>query len=78
MLGISEDGLTAKGSGRSFGEFNLYDALTSVKDHLLKFGGHHMAAGLTVETIMLPTIIEGLGTVCKRPSRLVRCSYFDN
>ena len=31
VLGISEDGLTAKGSGRSFGEFNLYDALTSVK-----------------------------------------------
>ena len=65
MLGISEDGLTAKGSGRSFGEFNLYDALTSVKDHLLKFGGHHMAAGLTVETIVLPTIIEGLEQYAK-------------
>ena len=65
VLGISEDGLTAKGSGRSFGEFNLYDALTSVKDHLLKFGGHHMAAGLTVETIMLPTIIEGLEQYAK-------------
>ena len=65
VLGISEDGLTAKGSGRSFGEFNLYDALTSVKEHLLKFGGHHMAAGLTVETILLPTIIEGLEQYAK-------------
>lgn len=36
----------AKGSGRSVKDFNLFDALTSCSDLLLKFGGHELAAGL--------------------------------
>lgn len=66
VLSISEDGLTAKGSGRSLGEFNLYDALTSVKDQLVKFGGHHMAAGLTIETVLLPSIMKGLESFAQK------------
>lgn len=66
VLSISEDGLTAKGSGRSVGEFNLYDALTSVKDQLVKFGGHHMAAGLTIETVLLPSIMKGLESFAQK------------
>lgn len=66
VLSISEDGLTAKGSGRSVGEFNLYDALTSVKDQLVKFGGHHMAAGLTIETVLLPSIMNGLESYAQK------------
>ncbi|MCQ2483365.1 MAG: single-stranded-DNA-specific exonuclease RecJ [Clostridia bacterium] len=38
-----------KGSGRSFGEFDLYSALDSVGDLCLNFGGHKKAAGLVVE-----------------------------
>lgn len=60
VLAISEDGLQAKGSARSVGEFNLYDALSSCKDLLAKFGGHHMAAGLTLETILIPALMEKL------------------
>lgn len=66
VLSISDDGLTAKGSGRSVGEFNLYDALTSVKDQLVKFGGHHMAAGLTIETVLLPSIMKGLESFAQK------------
>ena len=37
-----------KGSCRSIKGFHLFDALTAAKDTLVRFGGHEMAAGLTV------------------------------
>ncbi len=39
----------AKGSARSFGDFNLAQALSSVSKHTIKGGGHAMAAGLTLK-----------------------------
>jgi len=36
------------GSGRSISGLNLYDALNSCSDCLVKFGGHELAAGVTV------------------------------
>ena len=42
-----QDGI-GRGSCRSVGGFNLYDALSRCRDVLLGFGGHEMAAGLTV------------------------------
>lgn len=47
---ISKAGDVAKGSGRSVEGFSLYDALSYCKDILVQFGGHKLAAGLTVET----------------------------
>lgn len=38
-----------KGSGRSIEGYSMFEALTSAKDHLTKFGGHKMAAGLSME-----------------------------
>ncbi len=38
-----------KGSGRSYGNIDLYDCLDKCKDLLIKFGGHKMAAGLSLE-----------------------------
>ena len=38
-----------KGSARSFGDFNLAEALTQVKDTIIKGGGHAGAAGISVE-----------------------------
>ncbi len=38
-----------KGSGRSIKGMNLVDALTHCEDLLVKFGGHELAAGLTVK-----------------------------
>lgn len=65
ILGIQEDGLQAKGSARSCASFNLYDALTACADLLVKFGGHHMAAGLTIDTVMLPALMERLASYAK-------------
>ncbi|MCX6797150.1 MAG: single-stranded-DNA-specific exonuclease RecJ [Candidatus Doudnabacteria bacterium] len=38
------------GSARTNGEFDIMEALKSVSEHLVKFGGHKQAAGLTIET----------------------------
>lgn len=38
-----------KGSGRSFGDFNLADALEFVKDSIIGGGGHAGAAGVKIE-----------------------------
>jgi len=38
----------AKGSARSFGGFNLIDALRTADDLFIKYGGHAFAAGYTV------------------------------
>lgn len=37
-----------KGSGRSIESYHMFDALVGVKDLLMKFGGHPMAAGLSL------------------------------
>lgn len=42
-----KDGI-GKGSCRSIPGFNLFEALGNCQQHLLQFGGHAMAAGLTV------------------------------
>jgi single-stranded-DNA-specific exonuclease len=46
---ISENDDCAKGSGRSIDGFSLYDALSYCKDTLVQYGGHTLAAGLSVE-----------------------------
>jgi len=47
VLTDGEDGI--KGSGRSIEAYSMYDALCGVKDLLDKFGGHKMAAGLSMQ-----------------------------
>ena len=45
---ISQSGDVAKGSGRSIEGFSLYDALTYCRASLVQYGGHTLAAGLSV------------------------------
>lgn len=47
MISIDEDGV-GRGSCRSVGTFKMYSALEQCKDLLENFGGHEMAAGLTI------------------------------
>jgi single-stranded-DNA-specific exonuclease len=49
----AEDGL-AQGSGRSIPAFHLLEALESMPELFLKFGGHQHAAGLTMEAARVP------------------------
>ncbi len=51
---ISFDGELGKGSGRSVRGLNLVEALSACEDCLVKFGGHELAAGLTIRREMLP------------------------
>ena len=47
---ISKNGETASGSGRSIEGFSLYNAIKYASDTLLKFGGHELAAGVSLKS----------------------------
>lgn len=47
VLTNGKDG--AKGSGRSIEEYNMYEELSKCKDLLNRYGGHPMAAGLSID-----------------------------
>jgi single-stranded-DNA-specific exonuclease len=47
---LTQSGEFAAGSARSVPGFNLYEAIHACKDHLLGYGGHFAAAGMTLET----------------------------
>ena len=51
-----------KGSGRSFGDFNLAEALNRVKDSILSGGGHSGAAGVKLEQKNLYQFREKINT----------------
>jgi single-stranded-DNA-specific exonuclease len=48
LVGWDEGGEMGRGSGRSIAGFDLHAALHRVGQHLEKYGGHTMAAGLTI------------------------------
>lgn len=48
VLSIDEATGQAQGSARSITGFDLYEALSTLKDLLTRFGGHKMAAGMTL------------------------------
>lgn len=51
---ISEDEPVCKGSGRSVSGFSLVDAIFACSSVLEKFGGHPMAAGLSIQKDRIP------------------------
>jgi single-stranded-DNA-specific exonuclease len=51
---LTRSGEVASGSARSVPGFNLYEAIHACKEHLLGYGGHFAAAGMT----LLPENIE--------------------
>ncbi len=53
-------GEKGKGSCRSYGGFNLFDALSACAEHLTGFGGHALAAGLNLRQDQLPAFREAL------------------
>lgn len=55
LFHLTKDGI-AKGSCRSIPEFNMFDALTASSDLLIQFGGHSVAAGLSLSKDNLPEL----------------------
>ncbi|MCM2357183.1 MAG: single-stranded-DNA-specific exonuclease RecJ [Geobacteraceae bacterium] len=59
-----QDG-SGRGSGRSIPAFHLHDALHACSEHLLKFGGHKYAAGLSIDEAILETFVERFDEVAQ-------------
>jgi len=55
-----------RGSARSVEGFPLHEVLAECKEHLINFGGHEYAAGLTVSQEKIPTLHEKLKELSKR------------
>ena len=55
---ISRNGNDASGSGRSIEGFSLYDAINAASDTLSKFGGHELAAGISLSSDKIPAFRE--------------------
>lgn len=74
---ICLNGDVGKGSCRSYGDFNLFDALSACSEHLIGFGGHALAAGLNIRSDKLADFRQALADYYRknRPVPLpdVRC-----
>lgn len=46
---LTRNGDIVSGSARSFTGFNMYEAIHACRDHLVDYGGHPAAAGLTLQ-----------------------------
>ncbi|WP_294341661.1 single-stranded-DNA-specific exonuclease RecJ [uncultured Clostridium sp.] len=53
-----------KGSGRSIEEYNMFEELTKIKENFLKFGGHPMAAGMSLESCNVDKLRRELNENC--------------
>ena len=51
---LTKSGEILAGSARSVLDFDVYDALEACESHLLQFGGHKYAAGMTLDEAQLP------------------------
>lgn len=60
---IAVNGSTCRGSARSTRALDLVQALHSVREHLVEFGGHPGAAGLTIERDRIASFREALNRV---------------
>ena len=63
VLTRGEEGV--KGSGRSIEGYHMYEAMTEVKHYFTKFGGHAMAAGLSMREEDIPSFRRELNERCR-------------
>ena len=62
VLTKGEEGV--KGSGRSIEAYDMYEAMTEVKEYFTKFGGHKLAAGLSMNEEHLPSLRDAINEKC--------------
>jgi len=62
---LTGEGEEITGSGRSIAGFDLHESLQQCADILVKFGGHTMAAGLSLKTSELPLFRMRFGEIAE-------------
>ncbi|MBD5530181.1 MAG: single-stranded-DNA-specific exonuclease RecJ [Lachnospiraceae bacterium] len=62
VLTRGEEGV--KGSGRSIETYHMYEAMTRVRQYFTKFGGHKMAAGLSMREEDIEPLRQALNADC--------------
>ncbi|KGJ29638.1 single-stranded-DNA-specific exonuclease RecJ [Staphylococcus haemolyticus] len=60
ILNIDLEQNHAKGSARSIEQVSMFEILSAHQDLISKFGGHHMAAGMTMEIDYIESLEQGL------------------
>lgn len=75
LLHIDKETGLAKGSGRSVDGVNLFDLLSQCKESIEKFGGHHMAAGMTVKVTEIDRLSKRL--IALTPHDTQVCKSYD-
>jgi single-stranded-DNA-specific exonuclease len=63
VLTRGEEGV--KGSGRSIESYHMYEALTQVRELFTKYGGHKLAAGLSMEERNVDNLRRELNARCR-------------
>ncbi len=77
---LSESENKCKGSGRSIDGLNLFDALSNCEDVLTAFGGHSLAAGLSILPENIPIFRERINKYAKQlltEDKLIPKLYID-
>jgi single-stranded-DNA-specific exonuclease len=77
---VIADGEPARGSGRSVPQVDLHAALAACEQHLLRWGGHEQAAGVTVDPAQLDALQSALAAwadVHVSEEQLVPCDSVD-
>ena len=76
VLTNGEEGV--KGSGRSIAAYSMYEEMTKVKELFTKYGGHPMAAGLSMEAEKVEELRRRMNENCTlTPEDLVPFREFD-
>ena len=63
---VALDGAEGRGSGRSIPGFDLHGALMECAPHLVRYGGHKMAAGMVVESDRVEAFRAAFDEVARR------------
>ncbi len=77
---IALNGTDSRGSARSIPDFHLVEALEATKEHLVAFGGHPAAAGLTIRQDQVGPFRQALNQVAHSridPKALTPCLELD-
>lgn len=63
MLGGDKE--TVRGSCRSIEAYNIFEGLLSCQEYLIEFGGHPMAAGLSIERSRIEEFARRINDLCQ-------------